>query len=1241
MFDELDQLLASDAFAKGKAKSTLKLKEGERREVCILFADVKGFTTLSERLDHEDVHAILDKLMQLFTARIKHYGGYVDKYEGDLVMALFGAKIASERDTERAIHAALQMREILEQFNILLGKRLGKGNRLDVRIGINIGWTTTGKVGEKREGDFTVYGDAVNIASRMETNAPINRIMLPEEIMRIVEDTFDFEDHGKIKVKGKSEPISVFLVKGLKPERLHRWQMRRSKYVGRDKELVFLDEKYESVKKRLSDPEFQEYKPMLIGIKGEAGMGKSRLVDEFLKSKPELPFYLHGSAPRVAPQPFCIFTSLIRKHLGISQIDKKEIISTKLETGFKELAKSLYDKEEKENLSSQLPILGHLLGVKYDDIRLQLEPKELRPHIHTAIRYFIEALAAKANRQNAPLIIVFEDLQWLDEASAEVLLFLMFTLNLEEKRKKKNYKHITILLAYRPEWKGHKRLKTNADFHEMNLEPIDQTSGKELIQSMAEELEISENTFNTVMDKSEGNPFYIEEWVNLIIDSPELERKEALPVPNTLHTLVLSRIDRLEQDVKLLLQKAAVLGREFFVKTLEEMEKKLERFEDISSRLDQLESNDFVLPSPGAKISAYLFKHIITQEVAYNTLLIANRKILHRIAAEVIEEHFKEDLTSHYADLAEHYNKASVSNKAVEYLMKAADHARENYQNQASIHLYDKLLSLLSSQPEEEVIGMKIDALNRKGNVLLFVGNIKQAEEDIILAHELTEKLLDKEKIRDSLHLLAWLNSIKGNYTAAMQYYKEQLKICEDLGDKKRISGSIEQIGQVYCALCNYDEAMEHYNKSLKINEELKDNERISGTALAMGTVYYYQGNYPNAKFWFEKSLRISEELGDKLRIAKATTNLGNVYTSQGDRKMAMECYIKGLNIFEELNYKPDMGIPLGQMGHIYELQGDNVRALECYEKQLNISQELGDKLWISRAVGNMGTVYQNQGNLSKAMECFEKWLKIAQELGDKRGISFAEANLGFVFWRQGDFNQAIEYYWKSISIAGELGNKQGSSWFLGNMGLVFADKGDYDRALECFQKSLSITEEMDYKQGISVAMVNMGNVFFETGDYEQADEYFVNAVKIGREIGYKPNLTIFLIDKIKLSLSQNLLTKAQEECHEALTLARELKNDDLIKQAEILSHKVEFAAGDDAIRSVAAEALEALLGKTDNSEHHAEINYELWQMHNMLNDPGKADNHRREAIRLYNELYSNKPKFVFKKRIEDLESGK
>ena len=223
MFEELDQLLHSDMFDSLVEEEVIYLQDGERREVAILFADIQNFTTLTEQLDPEQLRMVVDKLMQLFTLCIEQYGGYIDKYEGDLVMALFGAKVASERDTERAILAALLMLEKLEQFNTLLMKNShAQGLELHIRIGINTGLVTTGRVGAKREGDFTVYGEAVNLARRMEENAPVNQIMVSVETMQLVQEIFEFETYEDIHFKARSKTLPVFLVKGLKAEPIQR-----------------------------------------------------------------------------------------------------------------------------------------------------------------------------------------------------------------------------------------------------------------------------------------------------------------------------------------------------------------------------------------------------------------------------------------------------------------------------------------------------------------------------------------------------------------------------------------------------------------------------------------------------------------------------------------------------------------------------------------------------------------------------------------------------------------------------------------------------------------------------------------------------------------------------------------------------------------------------------------------------------------------------------------------------------
>ena len=1179
MFEELDQLIASDIFTRKAPVTCLPLKEGERREVCILFADVKGFTDLSEQLDHEEVHTILDKLMQLFTLRIKHYGGYIDKYEGDLVMALFGAKVASESDTERAIHAALQMLEVLEQFNQLLAKKLQTDVRMDVRIGINTGWVTTGRIGEKRVGDFTVYGDAVNLASRMESNAPVNHIMLPEATMLTVRDAFEFEDHGEITVKGKSRPVSVFLVKGLRAEIVHRWQTRRSAYVGRDDELTLLAEKYDLIKQRMAEAEFHEYKPLVIGIKGEPGIGKSRLADEFLRSlqwdrhsclsseketdknvcptEQEL-FYLHGTTPSIAQPPYCMFTSLMRRYFTISQIDDRETARSKLEVGLKELEGTLYDSEEVASLRDILPFLGRLLGIPYEDVRLQLGPRELQPHLQTAFRIFLETAAARANRENSPLVIILEDLQWLDEPSAAILEFLMLTLNLEEKRKRKHFKHLLILLTYRPEYAPSRQMKIDADFQEIELTSINEENGEELIQSMSGDIFIPEKTLQMVMEKSAGNPFYIEEWVNLILATPELDRQADLPVPNTLHALVLSRIDRLEQDIKLLLQKGAVIGREFFVKVLEEMEKKLERYEDISEHLEHLESGDFVLPSPGAKISAYLFKHIITQEVAYNTLLIANRKILHKIAAEVIEELFAGDLEPHFADLAEHYDKAKVTDKAIEYFKKAADYAKDHYQNEAAIRLYNRLLSLLKSESADDAIVMMIEVFINKGGVLQLIGNWKQAEETFQQALVMAEEIQDKKKIVAALGSLGVQHFSKGDYARTMEYHKKQLQI--------------------------------------------------------------------------------SEELGDKQDIAYAVGSMGLVYSDQGDYAMAMECYSQDLRICEELGDKKGIARVVGNIGIVCKDQGDYAGAMECFERSLQISEELGDKVGTSKTVGNMGTVYSDQGDQSRAMECYEKNLKISEELGNKKGIGIAFVNMGYVYAGQGDYDRAMECYFQRLKISEELGDKRGIGSTVGNMGTVYRTQGDYAGAMECFERSLQISEELGDKHGISLAVGNMGNVYVNQENYASAMECLEKAILMANELGLKPILPWLLFNKAVSLFKQNRFTDAQSTCRECLTIAKEIEHKIRIFQLELLAQKILFAqTEDEAVRGDAVRELRGMLSRTENEEHQAELHYELWQMHSQLGNRRDAIKHREKALKLYKVLYTEKPMYEFKKRIEEI----
>ena len=1201
MFEELDQFLASDTFAKGKAKSTLKLKEGERREVCILFADVKGFTDLSEKLDHEEVQNLLDKLMQLFSARIKFYGGYVDKYEGDLVMALFGARVAREHDTERAILAALKMIEVLDQFNQLLKKKLQSDTQLEVRIGINTGWVTTGKVGEKREGDFTVYGSAVNLASRMEANAPVNRIMMPEKTMLMLKDAFEFDDHGEINVKGISEPISVFLVRGLKQEILNPWQTRRSAYVGREKELALLSEKYDLVKDRMAETEFLEYKPLVIGIKGEPGIGKSRLADEFLRSKPELPFYLHGTTPRITQPPFCMFTSMMRLHFGISQIEDRETTRQKLEAGLRELEEFLNNQGEIDGLRDMLPFIGRLLGVPYQDVRLELDPKELKPHLQTAIRYFLEAVAAKANFDNSPLVIVLEDLQWMDEPSAATFEFLMVTLNLEEKRKHKYFKHILILLNYRAEFKPSRQFKVDSDFQEIELKPVTESNAAELIESITGDIEIPEATLQEVMKKSAGNPFFIEEWINLILAIPESERGKDLHVPNTLHNLVLSRIDRLEKDVKLLLQKAAVIGREFFVKVLSEMEKKLERHRDISGQLEHLQSSFFIIPVTGAKISAYLFKQIITQEVAYDTLLIANRKILHRIAAEIIEDLFADDLKPHYANLGEHYEKAEITDKAIEYLKKAADYAGNHYQNELAIRLYDRLLDILDSDTTGGFKDVIIDTYQSRGLILRLIGEWKRAESDFDWALKLAEEIQDKKRIVVSLKSIAHQHCLKGKYTESMSFYKTIIEISNELEDNQGLCWAAGGIGNVHFFKGDFSKAVEYYNKQREISEELKSRKSLSQAVGNLGLAYTNLAEYTIAMEWINRQLEMSREVGNKFEAARALANMGHLYRHQDNYSDASKYYSESLKLSEELGDKHNVCNILGNMGVLLYSQGKLDVALEYYEKSLKISEELESKRDIANALFQMGVIHDNRGDSLSALKCFRRCLKIFEEFGAVKNVAFSTWRIGRFFHDQGDYFNATENYKKSLKIFRDIKDQDGVSWSLYGLGKAYLDQNEPDNALEHLNQALDVA----------------------------------------RELLLQKQLTWILLLKAKALYKCDKFTEAESTCKECQKAAKGIVDEKLHFKASLLMQRLQFAKAKTNIKKTKAiKTITDVLSQTDEEEHQAVLHYELWQMHNALNNPGKADNHRQEAISLYQELYQKQPKYEFKKRIEELEEG-
>ena len=857
--------------------------------------------------------------------------------------------------------------------------------------------------------------------------------------------------------------------------------------------------------------------------------------------------------------------------------------------------------------------------MKYDDVRLKNpDPKNLQTEIQLSWRYFLEAIAQVANKQNFPLIVILEDMHWIDEASLNTFKVILTALNAEEKRTNKPCKNLFFLLSYRNEFENLREFEFNTYFNEFLLQPLSIDNYDKMIQSMLGIIEIPEKIKKELLIKSEGNPFYIEEWIHSLIDNNLIEfvnnkwqinnEITDIPIPGTLNSLILSRIDKMEENLKSLLQKASVIGNSFLHSILEAIEMKFGNEKMFHQDLSELMNLDWLIKEKELKNAdaQYLFKHIITCDVVYETILNYNKKIIHKLIAEFVEERFGKD-KEYFAFLANHYERAEITNKAVEYLEKAGDHAKENYDNKKAIEFYDKLLTCLEkvTEPSQE---KQIDVLLKKGKILELIGKWDEAEEICNIALELSEENDKMKRIASSSSAIGILYHFRGNYEKAMECYKKQLIIAEELGDKRGISIAVGN----------------------------------------MGLVYADQGNYEKAMQCYEKDLTISEKLGNKRGISMAIGNMGLVYADQGNYEKAMECYEKQLIMAEELEDKRGISTVVGNMGLVYADQGNYEKAMECYEKLLKISEKLGDKRGISSAVGNMGLIYADQGNYEKAMMYYEKQLIIVEELGDKRGISSAVGNMGIIYADQGNYEKAMECYKKQLIIAEELGDKRGISIAVGNMGISYADRGNYDQAMQCYEEQLKINKELGVKRGISITVGNMGIVYADQDNDEKALECFEKAIQIDRELDLKTVLPYHLSDNAQCLYRIKEYEKAKQMNEKALESAKEIGYDELIFQSEVLTEKIHFkqSTSNKNKQIKAINNLENMLNKEsdiakatpgqENEENIATLNYEIALMLNEIKQENSK--YKNKAIKIYKELYKKTPNIEYKDKTDELE---
>ncbi|MGQ9465475.1 MAG: tetratricopeptide repeat protein, partial [bacterium] len=993
----------------------------ERRNVTVVFADISGFTAMSEKIDPEELTILMNECFRKLGMMVYRYEGIIDKFIGDCIMAIFGAPVSHEDDPERALLASMDMQTALEEINQQLGSHLKK---LEIHTGINTGEAIAGKVGSDLQMEYTVMGDTVNVAQRLKDIAPPGTILVGPETYKRTKHAFDFIHLEPIQLKGKEESITPFEVVGKKWGAEYGLGSFHSDLVGRTAELNRLKMIVNEIKE----------KSRIFLINGEIGVGKSRLLYELKKiiaiSAPEIVVLEARGISYETLIPYKPFADCLRRYFVSSTQqprDMKNIIAERLriilQTEYKEIAPYLFkflnlDIEEEERTK-----------IEY------LDAHSLQIQILLAITTLLEKIAA-----TNPIFLIIDNIQWLDSGSIEIINFI---LPLLKKLK------MVLCLSYRTgEFKQIENLLScfNSQYknilEELRLDNLSYEASINLIENLLGK-EIDENLKKYIFNKSNGNPFFIEEISRKIIEEGLPESRKAIKLdkielPGSIETAVTARCDGLSKEAKYILKIASVIGRSFPKNLIEE----IIREKELLNKLDELESAELLVRINQGKDIFYTFRHPIFQEVSYHSLLKSERAIYHKIIAETIESKFQGTITGSASLLAHHYYECKEFSKAAEYALKAGDEASSLFANEEAIKHYElaancsedkkkkaealeKLADILSMKADgmsdalklyEQAMMLQDDKIVRagiKGKIGKVYVNTGRIDQGIEVMHSALKEIEDSNSLMLSLlayQLSDMLLELKSDSKQAEKMTDFGIKIARNIGDQESELLGMRMKSQILWRQGHIDDALKILNDCENRLEKLKNPQSVASFYLLLGAVYRAQGNLTRAIEYCQRSNEISKKIGNQRFLAFGLNNLGIYYELLGDIKTAIDYYNKNIALRIKLGDKRGEAVGYFNLGTLKTRIGDMEDAMALYENALRIAQEISDIRVLVNCKFGIANILIDMGNLSLA----DKHLKEVEKIAGETEEDWMKCELQYYYskyyFAQGDNKNALEY---------------------------------------------------------------------------------------------------------------------------------------------------------------------------------------------------------------------------------------
>ncbi len=1144
----LERYIPKELLSKLRDARDSQAMAGERRIVTMLFCDVGGSTAAAAQLDPEEWTEIINGAFEHLIAPVYRYEGTVARLMGDGILAFFGAPIAHEDDPQRAVLASLEILQSIKPYSARVRKSWGFD--LNVRVGINTGLVVVGAVGSDMRMEYTALGDAINIAARMEQAAAPGTVQIAEATHKLIAPLFEFEDLGGIEVKGKDAPVRAYRVLNprAEPGRLRGIEGLEAPLIGRGAEM-------QTLRQALLD--LQQGRGQILSMIGEAGLGKSRIMAELRRtstpvSNTDAPLtWLEGrSLSYQSSTPYAPFIALFEEYFQLTETLSEEDKYSQVAASVEQVMPGRSDEVA--------PFIATLLGIGLSGSPLErikyLEPPQVRERTFLSVSSFFEALAA-----TGPLVLVIDDLHWADPTSLELL---------EQLLPVTDRTMLIVIVLFRP-----RREEPSYDFYQLaereyahrhtaiRLEPLPEDNARELVANLLHVEDLPLDVRNLILSKAEGNPFFVEEVIRSLLDARLIVRHNGrwratreiveIAVPDTLTAVITTRLDRLDDEARRAAQTAAVIGREFNYETLASLYGANDRLEQA---LTELQRRELIWEASRIPQRRYLFKHALTQETAYNSLLLKNRRVLHKRVGELLAGQAPERVN----EIARHFLDGGERARALPYLVAAGDRAARAYATREAIGYYEQALEILPQGDELELSRRAFEGL---GSALTFANDVPRAIQTY-------QQMLEQAKAKGDMHMqvsalnkMSYVTALRlGEFQKAETYITEADQLARESDD----TAGLSELSLIRCMMCtavaDFDGVVRYMDETVSIGRQLAEKEQMSMGLAHIASSQIFMLQFEEGWETLQEGLALSREIGDREHEADHLASIAPIYHMRnGDLASARSTAQEGVGIAKNIGSVNIAAQGLRVLGILDQIQGDYEQAIHYLTEYLNTGRKAGLPFLEAEALCRLGSVFLeiSPALVDRMLDFHVEAVKllespVAMMLG---GSSWAE--LGFCAQALGKTEDARQLFEKGLTTPTITTNIERPRLFIG-MARVALAHDNPDEAAHMTEEARQLIQKHGMKNYEALLELTAAQVAAARGNVDEALATFEQAEMIARDMSLRPHVWRASAGMAELLDAAGKAEQANTRRQAARVMIEEIGS--LFQSEELRNHYLEHA---------------------------------------------------------------------------------